>query len=789
MTFLPVLRGKVAARILMICIAAMAAVELQHAGHMAAWSPLASQRTIIYIVALAAFFLTRTEVPSASRNLPAPRNSVLRAALPALLGCFIYFPAFSHPYLADDYLLLAARGGATSLSELFAIPEWERFFRPAGWVFWWICYQLGGDDPFFGHLTSCAVFMTQLIVMPVALRRLGAPRGVAFVASLLHACSPMVFETTLWVTNQFSLLAGLFCTVSLATLPPRRNWWIFVSTAAGFMAYLSKEESFLLPFVAWAAAARFRPSRWMQGLAIVWPLFAALAAALALRFAVIGRMGGYDDPAGQSALVSGLISGPARTFSSEDLSKYLFPRRYETLPFGLDAVFGFVPLVLLWCAMGSPVARRCVARGILIFFMFVAPALPMFPIGEYLQSARWLYLSMAGLSLAAAGCLGSMPGAGAMKMAAVAAFVCLAIGVGRVNLRAWDEAGRVMRRGQELMTPILAGIPRDSTAFVVGLPTQVDGVHCYNCATGEALSTGAKRRDVRVADPWTAVGPLAVAKWMATPDLEPLDLLEETPRWAARTGETIRVNFGKVEDVGSLRIHALFDSIHPSGVARSFLAFGPPSGAILLPCLEVEPGMTLTLTPDVASVVPPRGIFVPCILYRDNKTLHREVIPWGTPFTVPPHVHRVRVDVTIKEGVTVALREISIAAAGPRLADWLSISTVLPANSAPAPVLSATGKPGPGNRIVLHLKHAPPGSTVQFVAGLSRIDRMAGSFLVVPNPDMVWTGATDTLGESSTQFVWPEHVPRSATAYLQAAVVDKHAAGGQVLTNALRSIE
>ena len=174
------------------------------------------------------------------------------------------------------------------------------------------------------------------LVVP-ALRRCGAPRGAAAAAAILFAASPAALETTAWLTNQCSLFAGVFAAAAIATIPfgrPRAARMALPALLAG-LAFLSKEETFLLPALAVLVLARFRVRRLPRAALAAWPLFLVLGAVVAARAWMLGGLGGHRDPAShQSQLFLGWMSGPRAALESEAPARYFLPMRISLFPEG-----------------------------------------------------------------------------------------------------------------------------------------------------------------------------------------------------------------------------------------------------------------------------------------------------------------------------------------------------------------------------------------------------------------------------------------------------------------------
>ena len=186
----------------------------------------------------------------------------------------------------------AARGAGQQPSfwaALAPVPN-DSFFRPVGWAFWWFCGKFLGDAPAAAHAIAALLFAWNAVLLVPALRRSGVPRGVSVASGVLFAAHPAALETVAWLSNAYSLFALGFSLAALACLPVRRRGFLGILPSLVFaaLAFLSKEDTYLLPVACVLVGSRFRLRNLGSGARRAAPIFAAAAACLALRSLGLG---------------------------------------------------------------------------------------------------------------------------------------------------------------------------------------------------------------------------------------------------------------------------------------------------------------------------------------------------------------------------------------------------------------------------------------------------------------------------------------------------------------------
>ena len=417
------------------------------------------------------------------------------AALPSLLPGFIHD---DHRLIEQNELLR----GLSHVPEILTRGYWTvgdtavpNLYRPVTILSFLANRAVGGLEPLGYRLVNLGLhLLVALLVLALARRVLGPPRpdrplDGALVAALLFAVHPVHTEVLGLVVGRGDLLAAagtLLCLLLFLAARDRSEAGDrggarardALAVAAFLVGFFSKENAVAAPFIAlaadrtrpWRPRARGAapPSSSSADAATPRPrpafgahvaLFAALAAALAIRTAVLGMVGPaaftpfIDNPIAHQgfpgsmltalavlARYAGLLAFPARL--SIDHSYNAIPASGSILEAGPAAGL----LIVAAAAAGIALAwRRRPAMAFALLFAglaFLPIANLLIPIGT-IMAERLLYLPSIGFCLLAGALAAEIrPAAGAARTAAraavVAALVLLAAR-GLVRLRDWRD--------------------------------------------------------------------------------------------------------------------------------------------------------------------------------------------------------------------------------------------------------------------------------------------------------------------------------------------------------------
>jgi len=234
-------------------------------------------------------------------NLSLPAWPLLVAV--AAIGAYaISFRVNYHDSLWAYASFSASHASASSLAEYFYRRLPDGFYRPIGFLSLWLDWRLFGNALGWYHLQSVGLHLGNSLLVAVLGRGLGFRRSTATAAALVFAVAPATFETVMWPAARFDLLAAFFslAAFALALRFAKAGGIAALAAMCGSLALalLSKESAYAAPLLlivlrlvrgaGGAAPAELR--RWR--LAILCAFLVA-ATAVAVRFPVLGGIGGY----------------------------------------------------------------------------------------------------------------------------------------------------------------------------------------------------------------------------------------------------------------------------------------------------------------------------------------------------------------------------------------------------------------------------------------------------------------------------------------------------------------
>jgi uncharacterized membrane protein len=211
-----------------------------------------------------------------------------------LLATLVAFGAsLAAPFHLDDYALFSDPA-ITSPSGWWEV--WKPLqTRPLTWFTFWINFQLGGRNPAGYHAVSLALHLAAVWLVYATLRsgvtgndvQGGRPSPVAefgaLMAAAVFALHPIQAEAVNYVFDRGTLLATVFCLLTLRSWREGREWH-----AAGWfaLALLSKEECVTFPVFLLLAARAWRPA-----MGVMFGLSAAAGARLLVATAAVRGSG------------------------------------------------------------------------------------------------------------------------------------------------------------------------------------------------------------------------------------------------------------------------------------------------------------------------------------------------------------------------------------------------------------------------------------------------------------------------------------------------------------------
>lgn len=551
-------------------------------------------RNLVVDAGIIIILLTACKARGVPADLPLPRRRGLLPLGIASVALLATWPTLQLPYLADDWFLLGMRGQGGFL-EAVSVREEEPWFRPAGWAFWWVFAKVSAVDATFARSVCLALFAICACLVLPALRRCGFPKGIAAAAALLFAVAPASLETVAWVTNLYSILACAFALGALATLPYRKYTFsrMAVPCLLATGAFLSKEDSYLLPVLAALAMARFRVRRIFDTGWRAWPFFVIVGVVATVRWHLLGGSGAYrNEQTGQSLLIQRMFYGPNVAIHTELPGRYFIPSRWNPYVTEKKMIWWAIPpAVIAWGGI-SAVARRGAWRGWALFALCIAPVAPLLPVGSMIECARWLFVPTIGIVAFIACCLAGGPLRGRLAWIPVFLFLALSWLVARKNLDAWSASGETLERCATLSEPFLRNVPHGGRVWAAGLPLSVQGAYCFNCAVPFLFHIRFGTAHAEFIDPSSGRGLLDAAFEVDARRNRAAELIRTEDAVELRPGMPWSVAGDEgIETATGVRIVNFINIWSPTG--RLFKA--GLNGYILLPPFRAHPGSNITI--------------------------------------------------------------------------------------------------------------------------------------------------------------------------------------------------
>jgi hypothetical protein len=435
--------------------------------------------------------------------LPEPRTAWVDLSVIIAATAVAFWPNLRSPLVYDDYRHIVEASHATwrILADAFApVPGGHGlFFRPVGFISYWLDYQWAGADAIRWHLWSLVAHAANTCLVYVLVTRLGMRRAAALAAALLFALHGSRAETVAWADARFDLLATFFAlTAVLAVLAycrkGRRVWCVPMAVCAALAVY-TKESAFCLPLLPVALLPCLPRAQWRRAMAASLALGSVCAILFAYRWWALGGIGGYADRTGVSAVWQ---SRPLHT------SEALFFRQWAFLFFPVNwsaplewwlhaAAAGFLAMLVVFAARGGAYlgGRARLVAGLAFVLAAVIPVQHLLMFQPDFAGARVLYLPVAGLAIFWAAVL-ERGAPRKLTWAMAAGLVAFNVAALEHNLGPWRTTPAVAAAVCGGLGRELANDPRP--VFVSGLPDRLLGVYflsngfpeCVEMNSGEA---------------------------------------------------------------------------------------------------------------------------------------------------------------------------------------------------------------------------------------------------------------------------------------------------------------
>src|SRR5688500_10413399 len=412
-----------------------------------------------------------------------------------LLAIIAYAPALSVGFLSDDWQLLdRARSAGIDLSALLPNAYWPSY-RPFGvFATWQLGWQLFGANPLPYHLLSLLLHGATALALALWAATVTSKQGFGWLAGALFAVFPLHMEAVAWTAAQWDIWATLFGILSLWAFArwwrDRSGWGHYLASLLLFALGIFSKESLLafLPMLA-VSAWLVRPpagGRGWLGLALsLAPFAGVLLLNVVLRFAFLGRLGGYVE-----------TRTDVGNFFWSNFAAYLrallSPLAELTMGGPASQIVGAITslLILAGLIFFGREQRRLLAGALLWLVLAIVPVLNLVPNALDLQQNRLLYLPAAGFcAFAAALSYEAIKAAGRWRPFALAA-VAFALLLGTVaswaQLAPWHTATLITEDVAARLDRLLPDRPM--TLYAENIPDNYRGAYLFRVGLGNMRS-------------------------------------------------------------------------------------------------------------------------------------------------------------------------------------------------------------------------------------------------------------------------------------------------------------
>ncbi|MFA5802736.1 MAG: hypothetical protein WC911_09725 [Thermoleophilia bacterium] len=439
-----------------------------------------------------------------------------------LIATLAYWSILNNTLIGDDYFY-TVKAGELPLSGVWHLfSNHPSFVRPLPSLTLWLQYKLFAVEGTYSHLINIAFHAGNAYLLFWLLKKLRISAHASLVGSFMFLITPVAVEPVTWASGRFDLMSTFF--ILLATglyLISVRNKSIAVyagAIAAAFAAMLSKESAMILVILFPAIELLYNILREENGskkiprkkrlaestirLLVFYGLFAGY---IAMRFAILGRLGGYKDVP--------FVAVPDLLTSAKTFWTFLSPVNSQFASRALLlGIGGFFLLLLIvsqglvlfrWKSATSSIHKAWIFLVIFLFSTMVPVNIQLFRygIGHDLKDSRELYIiTMLALSLMMVGLLEFGWKKREWSIYASVAILLLAIpwlwGLSKNNIP-WERSAVISNAIIEDTLVMLPDPPLESRIYYYGVP-EWDGAYIFINALRHAVAERYGRKDLQI---------------------------------------------------------------------------------------------------------------------------------------------------------------------------------------------------------------------------------------------------------------------------------------------------
>jgi hypothetical protein len=369
------------------------------------------------------------------------------------------------------------------------------FFRPVGYLSYWLDYKWAGVEPVRWNLWNIGLHLINTALVWMFARKLCCGAWGAFIAALLFALNGTRCETVAWVGARFDLLATFFALTALLAIirfvDEGEIRWLVFGCLCGFAGFLSKESTYtlfllvllIMPFR--DGSRRFRIIRSAALLLIVCGIV------LAGRTYFLHGLGGYTTNTGSFTVLNFSVMRSLKALLFRQWAILLFPLNWTSTDLLLKLTLPILLIASAAMASYSAARRTLLATTLLWVIAAVLPAQHLLLIGQDLSGSRILYLPAVGFALFFGLLAENSAAPKALRVLLPAGLVLFQFASLKHNLAIWRDVALLSQKACIAVSAELKSDPRQ--IVVSDLPNSLRGVfflrnglpQCVAIMTGE----------------------------------------------------------------------------------------------------------------------------------------------------------------------------------------------------------------------------------------------------------------------------------------------------------------
>jgi hypothetical protein len=409
------------------------------------------------------------------------QQTALNAAV--ILLCMVAFAhSLGKPLLFDDYGHIAFTSQSNWAQTLAAFyrPHADPFFRPVGYLSYFIDFHWAHFNPFRWHLWSLTIHIANCVLVYVLARRLEFSPVPSAIAGALFAIHGARAEPVCWTDARFDLLSTLFVLLALISLEhyihsAGKRTPLILAYLFSVIAMCTKESAFAIPLMLIPMSVFHKGEYGRRLMRLVPAMFILACATFVYRLWMIRGVGGYQINGHPNVFTfSAIRSAKGLLWRLWGLS--FFPINWDAQP-NITVAIMMSLFILLFAIIAFRVRlNRARLLGALVMILLSSLTVEhLLLIGTDLAGARILYLPFLGLAFLWAvvyeACVTDKLLARAVPIVVLSFnLTCL-----ESNISTWTQVAEASRSTCETFGHEIANVPGHIT--VLDIPVKHRGVY------------------------------------------------------------------------------------------------------------------------------------------------------------------------------------------------------------------------------------------------------------------------------------------------------------------------